>query len=281
MRLLEIASHLGVAPLRYCFCVWGICVEVQADARLKAALEPLLRSFESSTGAPLAIFKLRAGAEMSLTVGKKRFEQVGDEITLLGIFEAALYGFLLETVHNRLILHAAGVGRPGRALVLMGESGMGKSTLALALINRGLSYLSEEWIAVDQKSRAAGLPRPLHVDVVPPWEKRCTRFDVFLDERLSRSQLLLPPPTQVLHGDVPLQALVILERQKDCAPQLEPILGLGSALTSLQPHLLFAGSDPLLSVMTLVQSVPFYRLRFSEALSAARLLEEAFLLIPL
>jgi hypothetical protein len=274
--MLEIASNLGGAKLRYRFCVWGICVEVQADPRLKSALEPLLRSYESSTGAPLAIFKLRAGAELSLIVGNKRFEQVGDEITLLGIFEAALYGFLVETVHNRLILHAAGVGRPGRALVLTGASGMGKSTLALALINRGLSYLSEEWIAVDQKSRAAGLPRPLHVDTVPNWEKRCTRFDVFADDRLTRSQLLLPPLAQVLHGGVPLQGLVILQREDHCAPQLEPLFGPSAALTSLQPHLLFAGSDPLLSVMTLVQSVPFYRLRFSEALSAARLLEGAF-----
>lgn len=276
MRCAPDAPARTSEKLRYCLLVWGICVGVTADASLKEALGPLLRSYEKSTGEPLVVFELEAGVALSLTVGKKRFEQIGDEVILMGIFEAALYGFLVETVQGRLILHAAGVGREGAALVLAGQSGMGKSTLSLALMERGLSYLSEEWIAVDQNQCAAGLPRPLRVDDVPLWEERCTRFEIFADDRLPRSQLLVPPEAQVLHGNVPLKALVILERESHGPPQLEAIEGTAAVFAALQPHLLFAGNDPLQAVTRLVESVAFFRLRFSEALSAAQHLERRF-----
>lgn len=48
-----------------------------------------------------------------------------------------------------LLLHASGVERDGRALLMTGESGAGKSTLAALLMARGWRLLGDEFVLVD------------------------------------------------------------------------------------------------------------------------------------
>lgn len=55
--------------------------------------------------------------------------------------------FLLN--HGCLLGHAAGVVLDGRGLSLAGFSGMGKSTLALHLLSRGLSFVSNDRLMVE------------------------------------------------------------------------------------------------------------------------------------
>ena len=47
------------------------------------------------------------------------------------------------------MLHAAGVGRGGQGALLVGRSGAGKTTLALACLARGLDYLGDDYVAVE------------------------------------------------------------------------------------------------------------------------------------
>jgi hypothetical protein len=61
-------------------------------------------------------------------------------------------------------LHAACVGRGDRGLLLMGQSGAGKSTAALQCLLRGLEFLSEDSVFVDPRSMlATGVANFLHV----------------------------------------------------------------------------------------------------------------------
>ncbi|MCJ7626505.1 MAG: hypothetical protein MUO76_23685 [Anaerolineaceae bacterium] len=46
--------------------------------------------------------------------------------------------------HQHFVLHAAAVGKPEGAVLITGKGGVGKSTTALACINSGLSYISDE-----------------------------------------------------------------------------------------------------------------------------------------
>lgn len=52
-----------------------------------------------------------------------------------------------------VFVHAGVVGWNGRAIILPGKSGVGKSNLVRALINSGATYYSDEYAAIDSKIR--------------------------------------------------------------------------------------------------------------------------------
>lgn len=59
-----------------------------------------------------------------------------------------------------LLLHASGVEKDGRALLMTGESGAGKSTLAALLMTRGWRLLGDEFVLIDPTTGMAhGFPR--------------------------------------------------------------------------------------------------------------------------
>ncbi len=74
-----------------------------------------------------------------------------------------LFGPAMAVLHHqrgRPALHAAAVVIGGRAVVLAGDSGAGKSTTALALLRRGHRLLSDDQALIDPDTRlvASGVP---------------------------------------------------------------------------------------------------------------------------
>ncbi|UCF67602.1 MAG: hypothetical protein JSV80_17870 [Acidobacteriota bacterium] len=64
---------------------------------------------------------------------------------------------LLDRIDRFVVLHAAALERHRRALVLAGPSGTGKTTLALALLERGFRMLSDDFTPLE---RETGLVHP-------------------------------------------------------------------------------------------------------------------------
>jgi len=79
------------------------------------------------------------------------------------LLEFAVY-VLAGRAQGLVPLHAACVGRDGRAILLVGSSGAGKSTLALHSALRGLEFLAEDSVLVAPRSlRATGVANFLHL----------------------------------------------------------------------------------------------------------------------
>lgn len=77
-------------------------------------------------------------------------------------FEWGLNWCISNFAHQFLIIHAAVVEKHGRALILPGVPGSGKSTLCAALINKGWRLLSDELALIDCVSgQIVPVPRPV------------------------------------------------------------------------------------------------------------------------
>lgn len=95
--------------------------------------------------------------------------------TLWGVTDALRYDMLElceSNLESYVSLHAAGVARGDELVLLAGESGAGKTTLTLALLDAGWSYLTDDVAPV---SVATGLvhpfPKPLGVKETATWHR--------------------------------------------------------------------------------------------------------------
>ena len=78
-------------------------------------------------------------------------------------FQAFLHIHIAEHSPNRTFLHAGAVGWRGRAIVLPGRSGAGKTTLTAELVRAGASYLSDDFAPIDGRGRVHPFPKLLAV----------------------------------------------------------------------------------------------------------------------
>lgn len=78
-------------------------------------------------------------------------------------FQAFLHIHIAEHSPNRTFLHAGAVGWRGRAIVLPGRTGAGKTTLTAELVRAGASYLSDDFAPIDDRGRVHPFPKPLAI----------------------------------------------------------------------------------------------------------------------
>lgn len=64
---------------------------------------------------------------------------------------------------DTVVLHSGAVTLGGRAVLLVGPSGWGKSTLTLELVRRGWGFLSDDFAPVDAEGWVAPFPRAVNV----------------------------------------------------------------------------------------------------------------------
>lgn len=71
---------------------------------------------------------------------------------------------VIERTDHLLLLHAAGASTDDATVILPAPMESGKTTLVAGLSSRGLSYLSDEAIAVAEDLSVQGYPKPLSID---------------------------------------------------------------------------------------------------------------------
>ena len=132
--------------------------------------------------------------------------------------------------HRYLMIHAAVVAKDGRAAILPGPPGSGKSTLSAALVHRGWRLLSDELALVDPTSGAlVALARPINlknqaIGVIGDFAAGAIFSAAAHDTVKGTVALLKPPPASVAAMDVPAGAAwVIAPRYAAGAPcELRP-----------------------------------------------------------
>ena len=75
--------------------------------------------------------------------------------------------WVAENAPQFVFVHAGAVGWRGRAILVPGSSLSGKTTLTAALLERGATYLSDEYAVLDERGRVHPYAQPLAVRETP------------------------------------------------------------------------------------------------------------------
>ena len=196
---------------------------------------------------------------------------------------AFLLGTVLATLcFNRgmMPLHASGVATPRGALLLSGNSGLGKSTLAAALHRyHRLPLLSDDVCALDFQNRETPVLWPafprlkLWADSADSLRMATTGAE---RTRAEFEKFHVTVAAQEFHADpLPLAALILLNRSLlPTAPQVTPLKGLAALQRRDMVHRWILGEalgyGPLIfrGLASVVRAAPIFELTRSDDLDA-------------
>jgi hypothetical protein len=167
-------------------------------------------------------------------------------------------------------LHAAAVAVNGRAIAMPAFPGTGKSTLTLALTQRGLDYLSDELAPLDLQARSVEpYSRALCLKTLPP-------FPCSVPDGTLRVGSRFHVPTTSLGAVARIHALplgaIVFPHRGNVGPQRFRRLTTASAATCLMAHLLNGLAHDnygLDAAITLSRAVPCFELDLHDLASAA------------
>jgi hypothetical protein len=184
--------------------------------------------------------------------------------------------------------HGAALLVGERAVVLAADSGIGKTTLALALVRRGARFYSDEFVFVRRSDRyVSGYPRTLLLREPTPallgderLAELCGSSSWRLGDGGRRWDFVDPVDLfgpEVLAEPAPLGAIVLLERRTDgAAPTLRRIpTALASLDVSPRLHSHEVGFGRLVELAELFAGVPTYGLSLGDLEATADMLWEA------
>ncbi len=202
---------------------------VACDGEAADLLGAVYGAFASPDGGEGSVPALEYTVERS-PAGEFRVRRGGEELSRADGCGAFLYEFehdLTVEVQKRrgdlFFLHAAALERGGRAVLLVAESGAGKSTTAWALLHHGFRYASDELAPVELTSgRVHGFPHALCLKSDPPAPYTLPASTL----RTSRSRhvpvALLP--CGLAPCPLPLDAIVFLRyRAERDQPSIRPV----------------------------------------------------------
>ena len=113
-------------------------------------------------------------------------------------------GLFMNARPDLLWLHAAGVAKDGRAIIITGPSGSGKSTLASRLIATGFAYIADDVLPVDPRARTVH-PFP----VAPVVRRAASEYLIASHARRLGKEDVLVKPAQVASGPLSIAAIVV------------------------------------------------------------------------
>ena len=194
----------------------------------------------------------------------------------------ALHADVSKRVRDFVLLHAGAVVGRGGAMLIPGRSGSGKSSLVLALLQQGFSYLSDELGAIDPiTARAYAFEKRISL------EEAAVGSSPALAGRLEDRQgsLILPDryvsPENVdaaVAGPAPITRLVFIGEDRTGEPRLSGI-GAGMAVERMAEHAvnLFRYQERGVILLTrIAENAEAYELQGGTARSRAELLAERF-----
>ncbi len=154
----------------------AISLEIESPSLGVAAARAWRPALIDAAGS--AEFLYEIGQDESLRLNGEPFLGHPDIVGALPRLEWDFLSRAIQRHERSLVLHAGAVVFAGWLVLLVGESGAGKSTFTRLLLQRGASYLSDDMVAFDG-GEVRGVRRTVQFDplpvseAVPPWLVDC------------------------------------------------------------------------------------------------------------
>jgi hypothetical protein len=160
----------GIAFMAYGLSIGVRVSDRSALARIRELLPPgwrpaikptVHRLYSLVVGGPTS----RAGVRRLsiLYSDAARLVRTHDFEEVLRLLEQDVELYIGDQARRRIFVHAGAVGWNGRAILVPGRSGSGKSSLVKALVEAGASYYSDEFAVLDERGRVHPYPIPLAI----------------------------------------------------------------------------------------------------------------------
>jgi hypothetical protein len=164
----------------------------------------------------IARFRISGGSHIAF----EPWEGVGNDQDLRTFLLGSAVGALLIQ-RGMLVLHGNALERDGRAIVCLGHSGAGKSTVAYALMRQGWRLLADDLVAITPEGQVLpGIPR------IKLWHDAAVAFGLDplalqpIREGM-RKYLLMGEAVRRAPEAVPLEALYLLQQRQHGATDRE------------------------------------------------------------
>ncbi|QQS54337.1 MAG: PqqD family peptide modification chaperone [Candidatus Competibacteraceae bacterium] len=190
-----------------------------------------------------------------------------------------------------LVLHAAGLSQSGRGVLLIGQGGSGKTTLAAALNAEGFGLLGDDVIPVNLDGQLVGIGMSLCLKSGswPVLASCLPNLDhAPLIERFGQQVRFSPPPGPVMRGPIPMGVFLFPHYRPSGGPTLEPLepVAVLQRIVEAEPVISTLDPDRLNTLTRWVSSVPAFALTYAHldqalALTERALVESGFPTAPL
>jgi hypothetical protein len=158
----------SAGDIRRAYTFFGRTVVVTSDDR--AAIEALdavyarqrLSMPVPDASADLVVRVVGAAAVPRIEVGGRTI-RVPSPDQLVHYAHLVLINAAAALQSDAVVLHSGAVTCGGRAVLLVGHSGRGKTTLTLELVRRGWGFLSDDFAALDARGAVHPLPRRVNL----------------------------------------------------------------------------------------------------------------------
>jgi len=182
--------------------------------------------------------------------------------------------FIHQEKERKFLFHAGVVARKGRgAILLLGASGSGKSSVVSALVAQGWRFLTDELVQVTEEGRAVAFPRL--PEVGPQMAARLTGRWSCLEHVYSRGEpsgfIRLPRDLVAAPGNGDrVRALVFLDRhKKPVRPALSRVAGGQAVMDTIRNsfNCYRFGPEGVEFAADIVQRCRAYRLKYHDVIT--------------
>lgn len=239
------------------------CLGVAIGARVDdddaiSLLTGVLRSYAETSAPPDVAYSIEVREGPVLVRDDEVIGTGARPVDLVPQLEIDLYRQLIARAAGVPLHAGAVVDREGNAVIVCGASGSGKSTLVRALLARGLSYLSEEYVALVGGGRCRGLARALNIeDPMLPLPEGYTSDVYALPHGTTR--MFHPPERAIWRGDARALAIVAITHAPDAADAVTPITS-GEAVVALWPAMFHHSPESLAALPEAFRDIRLYRM---------------------